>query len=83
MRMLIFSFLFQKIERISLAIIGIFSLFLIGRNSRLSKQNKSLSSDLQGRSKIIDIQGKVINVVQNTKSVNIDDNIERMRKDKL
>jgi len=81
--MLIFSFLFQKIERISLAIIGIFSLFLIGRNSRLSKQNKSLSSDLQGRSKIIDIQGKVINVVQNTKSVNIDDNIERMRKDKL
>ena len=78
-----FSFLFTQIEKIGLAILGVFSLFLLGRNSRLSKQNKSLSSDLQGQSQIIDIQKKVIDVTKNTKPTNLDGNLERMRKDKL
>jgi hypothetical protein len=81
--MLIFSFLFQKIERISLAIIGLFSLFLLGRNSRLSKQNKTLSSDLQGQSQIIDIQKKVIDVTKNNKHTELNGTIQRMRRDEL
>jgi len=81
--MLIFSFLFQKIKRISLAIIGLFSLFLLGRNSRLSKQNKTLSSDLQGQSQIIDIQKKVIDVTKNNKHTELNGTIQRMRRYKF
>jgi len=81
--MIIFSFLFKKIERIGLAIIGLFSLFLLGRNSRLSKQNKTLSSDLQGQSQIIDIQKKVIDVAKNNKHTELNGTIGRMLKDKL
>jgi|TARA_R110000744_G_scaffold94223_3_gene181954 preprotein translocase subunit YajC len=81
--MIIFSFLFQYVERIVLAIIGLFSFFLLRSNSRLSKQNKTLSSNLQGQSQIIDIQKKVIDVAKNNKRTKLNGNITRMRKDEL
>lgn len=77
------SFLFQKVEKLALFVLGLFSLFLLGRNSRLSRQNKRLNSNLQGQKQTIEIQKKVINVAKNTKSVDISGNIERMRKNKL
>lgn len=77
------SFLVSKVQGIGLAIIGLFSLFLLGRNSRLSKQNKTLSSDLQGQSQIIDIQKKVIDVAKNNKHTELNGTIGRMRRDKL
>ena len=64
-------------------LLGLFSLFLLGRNSRLSKQNQRLNSNLQGQKQTIEIQKKVINVAKNTKPTDIDGNIERMRKNKL
>ena len=77
------SFLFHKIETTILAIIGLFTLILLGRNSSLHKKNKTLSSNLQELSKIIDIQRKVLNVTQNTKPTNIDGITKLMCKDKL
>ena len=78
-----FSFLFQKIERVVLVILGFFSLIILGRNSSLSKQNKDLSSNLKDQSQIIDIQKKVIDVAKNNKRTKLNGNITRMRKDEL
>jgi hypothetical protein len=81
--MKIFSFLFSKLETAGLAILAILSLFLLGRNSRLSKKNKALNNINTNQNKTIEIQKKVINVAKNTKSVDVSGNIERMRQDKL
>ena len=75
--------MFSKIKGYCVMLLGLFSLFLLGRNSRLSKQNQRLNSNLQGQKQTIEIQKKVINVAKNTKPTDIDGNIERMRKNKL
>ena len=81
--MQILKILTSNFKHLLLLITGFVSLFLLGRNSRLSKQNKTLSSDLQGQSQIIDIQKKVIDVAKNNKRTKLNGNITRMRKDEL
>lgn len=77
------SYLFQKIEKIALAALGIFSLILVSRNSKLSRQNKRLNRANELQNKTIEIQKKVINVAKNTSSTDIDGNIKRMHERKL
>lgn len=77
------SFLFQKVKNLALFILSLFSLFLLGRNSRLSKQNRRLNSNLQGLSQTIETQKKVINVIKTTKDTDIAGNIKRMQDNKL
>jgi len=81
--MKIFSFLLKKVETTGLAILAVVSLFLLGRNSRLSKKNKALNNINTNQNKTIEIQKKVINVAKNTSSTDIDGNIKRMRERKL
>ena len=53
------------------------------RYSILSAKNEQLEEDINDSKKIIDIQGKVLDVTQNTKHTNFDGTIERLRKNKL
>lgn len=77
------NFILSNLRSIGLGIWGVFTLYILGKNSKLSKQNDALNSDIKEQAKTIEIKDKVINVVQNTKPTNIDGNIERMRKNKL
>ena len=79
----IFSFLLSNFKTIGLGIWGVFTLYILGKNSKLSKQNDELNLDVKEQAKTIEIKDKVINVVQNTKDTNLNGNIERMRKNKL
>jgi len=79
----IFNFLLSNLKSISLGIWGVFTLYILGRNSKLSKQNDELNLDVKEQAKTIEIKDKVINVVQNTKPTDIDGNIKRMQKNKL
>lgn len=81
--MKIFSFLLKKVETTGLAILAVVSLFLLGRNSRLSKKNTELNSANRFANKTIKTQKKVIDVRKNTKPTDIAGNIERMYQDKL
>jgi hypothetical protein len=76
----IFSFLFSQGGKILPLIMGAFSLFLMGRNSRLSKENDALNSDVKNQELDLLKKSKVIDVIKNTKSTDIDGNIDRMRK---
>lgn len=77
------NFVLSNLRSIGLGIWGVFTLYILGKNSKLSKQNDELNLDVKEQAKTIEIKDKVINVVQNTKPTNIDGNIERMRKNKL
>jgi hypothetical protein len=73
----------KKIELLAISVLGFLSLFLLGRNSWLSKQNKKLNQDNSNQVKTIDVQKKVINIAKNTKPTDIDGNLKRMRSNKL
>jgi hypothetical protein len=77
------NFILSNLKSIGLGIWGIFTIYILGKNSKLSKENDSLNSSLKEQTKNIEIKDKVINVVQNTKATDINGNIERMRKNKL
>ena len=77
------NFILSNLKTIGLGIWGVFTLYILGKNSKLSKENDSLNLDVKEQAKTIEIKDKVINVVQNTKSTDIDGNIKRMRNQKL
>ena len=81
--MKLFSLLFSKLEYVGLAILSIVSFVVFGRNNVLSRKNQELSKINENQNKTIEVQKKVIEVAKNTKSTDIDGNIERMRKNKL
>ena len=77
------NFILSNLKSIGLGIWGVFTLYILGKNSKLSKDNNNLNLSLKEQSKNIEIKDKIINVVQNTKSTDIDGNIKRMRNQKL
>ena len=64
-------------------LMSFFSLFLLGRNSKLSKENELLKLQTQEKDRIITIQNKVLDAAYSNVSVDLDDNLERMRQNKL
>ena len=58
---------------------GIFTLYLVGRNNKLSKQNDSLNENVLEQSKNIEIKKEVINALREIKDLDINGNVERMR----
>jgi hypothetical protein len=62
---------------------GLFTFYLINKNSTLLKQNKNLNKDVIQQSKNIQVKKEIINVIQKTKPTNISGNIERMRNKEL
>ena len=74
---------FKKIDLILISILSFVILFLIGHNKRLLKKNDDLHAADKNSNKVIDVQNKIIEVVENHKSVNIDGVVDLMRKNKL
>lgn len=77
------NFVLSNLRSIGLGIWGVFTLYILGKNSKLSKQNDNLNLDIKEQSKNIEIKDRIINVVQNTKPTDLNGNLERMRKNKL
>lgn len=78
-----FSLLFANLKSILTGLMGIFTIYLIGKNSRLSKQNDNLNKTVIEQSENIKIKKEIINVIQKTKPTNIIGNVERMRNKEL
>jgi predicted RNase H-like nuclease (RuvC/YqgF family) len=74
-----FSFLFANVKSIFTTIVAILTLYLVGRNSKLSKQNDSLNKDIMEQSKNIEVKKEVINALREIKDLDINGNVERMR----
>ena len=64
-------------------VLGVFSIFLLGRNSKLASENENLKAETQTQEKIITIQNKVLDAAKDTPDVDLDGNIARMQNDKL
>ena len=58
---------------------GLVTLYLVGRNNKLSKQNDSLNENVLEQSKNIEIKKEVINALREIKDLDINGNVERMR----
>lgn len=63
-------------------LMSFFSLFLLGKNSRLTKENEILKLNAQDKDKIIAIQNKVLDATANNQTTSPYDAIERMRQGK-
>lgn len=75
--------LFQTFKQLFVFILGALGLFLMGRNSKLAKENEKLNTVIKDNNKIIKMQDKVIHAVQNHKPCDLGTNIKRMYEDKL
>ena len=81
--MMWFTIAFDLIKKSYLGIVGLFGLFLLGRNSRLSKENDKLNNETKHNYETIKIQNEVIDVLQNNRPADLNTNIKRMRKKQL
>lgn len=72
----------EFINKAASIIMSFFSLFLLGKNSRLTKENEILKINAQDKDKIIAIQNKVLDATANNQATSPDDAIERMRQNK-
>lgn len=72
----------EFINKAGSIIMSFFSLFLLGKNSRLTKENEILKITAQDKDKIIAIQNKVLDATANNQATSPDDAIERMRQNK-
>ena len=64
-------------------VVAFFTVYILKRNNDLSVDNNNLTQDNLQKDKILDIQAKVLDVSENTKSVNLDNNIKRMQDGQL
>lgn len=78
-----FSLIFANMKSIVTGLMGLLTLCLIGRNSKLSKQNDSLNKEVIQQSKNIQVKKEIINVIQKTKPSDITGNVERLRNKNL
>ena len=78
-----FNFLLSNIKNIGYMVVAFFTVYILKRNNDLSVDNNNLTQDNLQKDKILDIQAKVLDVSENTKSVNLDDNIKRMQDGQL
>jgi hypothetical protein len=78
-----FNFLLSNIKNVGYMVVAFFTVYIFKRNNDLSVDNNNLTQDNLQKDKILDIQAKVLDVSENTKSVNLDDNIKRMQDGQL
>lgn len=81
--MIWWSIISEFINKAGVTVMSFFSLFLLGRNSKLSKENELLKLQTQEKDKVITIQNKVLDAAYSNTDVDIHDNLERMRQNKL
>lgn len=77
------NFLLSNIKNIGYTVTAFFTVYILKRNKDLSIENNNLIKDNLTKDKIVEIQDKVINVTQNTKTTDFDGIIDLMRKNKL
>lgn len=77
------DFIFSNLKLISGSILGFFVFYLFNKNNKLSNLNLNLKEDNLNKDKILNLQERVINVTQNTKTTDFDGIIDLMHKDKL
>lgn len=77
------NFLLSNIKNVGYMVVAFFTVYILKRNNDLSVDNNNLTQDNLQKDKILDIQAKVLDVSENTKSVNLDDNIKRMQDGQL
>ena len=78
-----FNFLLSNIKNVGYIVVAFFTVYILKRNNDLQVDNNNLKQDNLQKDKILDIQAKVLDVSENTKSVNLDDNIKRMQNGQL
>ena len=78
-----FNFLLSNIKNVGYMVVAFFTVYILKRNNDLSVDNNNLKQDNLQKDKILDIQAKVLDVSENTKFVNLDDNIKRMQDGQL
>jgi predicted RNase H-like nuclease (RuvC/YqgF family) len=74
-----FNFILSNLKSIGMTIWGLLTLYIVGKNSKLSKQNDSLNKDIIEQSKNIETKKEVINALREIKDLDISGNVERMR----
>ena len=74
-----FSLLFANVKSIATGLLGLFMFYVMGKNSKLSKQNDSLNKDIMEQSRNIEVKKEVINALREIKDLDINGNVERMR----
>ena len=62
---------------------GLLTLYIVGKNSELSKQNDDLNTTVLNQAKNIEVKKEIIDVIKKNKSVNVTGNVKRMRDKKL
>ena len=78
-----FNFLLSNIKNVGYMVVAFFTVYILKINNDLSVDNNNLTQDNLKKDKILDIQAKVLDVSENTKSVNLDNNIKRMQDGQL
>lgn len=73
--------IFSKTQTILLSIITAISVFLFGRNNKLSKENTRLNQEKEDLERNLRLQEKIKHAIKNTKHTTLAGNIKRMRKD--
>ncbi len=78
-----FSFLFANVKSIATGLVGLFMFYVMGKNSKLKKENDVLNLTVEDQAKNIETKKEIIDVFHKTKPTNIAGNIERMRNKEL
>lgn len=79
----IIQFFQTYLKPLMVGVWGLFTLYLVGKNAKLSKQNETLNKDVIQQSKNIEVKKEIINVIQKTKPSDITGNVERLRNKNL
>lgn len=74
---------FGLIKKSYLGILAVFGIFLLRRNSKLTRENEELGNHLRDNEKVIKVQNEVIHALQNNKPADLDTNIKRMHNKEL
>ena len=78
-----FNFILSNLKSIGMTIWGLLTLYIVGKNSELSKQNDDLNTTVLNQAKNIEVKKEIIDVIKKNKSVNVTGNVKRMRDKKL
>ena len=81
--MIWWSIISEFINKAGVVVSSFFSLYLLGKNNKLSKENDLLKLQTQEKDKVITIQNKVLDAAYSNTDVDINNNLERMRQNKL
>jgi hypothetical protein len=74
-----FSFLFANVKSIGAGLLGLFMFYVLGKNSKLKKENDDLNTTVLNQAKNIEVKKEIIDVIKKNKSVDVTGNVKRMR----